>query len=777
MATITVTNTRDSGAGSLRDAIARAQAGDTIKFASTLASTTITLTSGQLAINKALTIDGTGVSNLTISGNQASQVFNVARNTTAAFKNLTIANGRTMGSGGGIQASDYSTVVVTDCRFNNNAAGVGGAISVGYGSNATVTNSQFNLNDGTLTKSGFSAGAIATAGSGVLTVRGSQFTNNKGVNGGAIYSLLGALTVEDSVFLKNSSAAGIGGGAVFTDGANPVGPGSKDSGTSVSGTIAIRRSRFEGNTTQGEGGALLLYAYGPDKLILEDSTIVGNSATTNGQYARGGGIRSTSNLTMQNVTVANNTATKQGGGLWIDGSLPVNIINSTFSGNKVTDDAGGAMFLNTTAATPVNITNTTIANNVAGRASGAMWLGSSTQAVTLKNSIVANNTAGDRYQQQIGYAPRDGGGNIEFPPPAYGNRRVAASSQTIDPKLGTLQTLNGVLLHSLLTGSPAINTGVSGAPTIDQRGLLRDSRPDVGAFEFGSLTRPTSIPALSIDSRTGLEGNSGTTDQTFTVRLSTASSQTITVNYATANGNAKAGADYIAKSGQLIFNAGETVKSIQIPIIGDLIPELSEVFYVNLSNASGASILAGQGMGIIPTDDGLPPSLSINDVSVNEGSSGTTNAVFTVKLSGTSPGRISVNYATANNTAIAGLDYTRVSGTLTFNPGETTKTLAVPILSDSLLEPNETFSVNLSNPDNARISDSSGIGTIVNTSASTQLLSASSTTLATTSQINSAGGSWFMNDLVQNSDQVLISGTSTTTPSPTSSFNLRPAPI
>jgi hypothetical protein len=87
----------------------------------------------------------------------------------------------------------------------------------------------------------------------------------------------------------------------------------------------------------------------------------------------------------------------------------------------------------------------------------------------------------------------------------------------------------------------------------------------------------------------------------------------------------------------------------------------------------------------------LPPSLSINDVSVNEGSSGTTNAVFTVKLSGTSPGRISVNYATANNTAIAGLDYTRVSGTLTFNPGETTKTLAVPILSDSLLEPNETF--------------------------------------------------------------------------------------
>ncbi len=755
MATITVTNTNDSGAGSLRTAIATAQTSDTISFASTLANKTITLTSGHLEISRTLTIDGTGASNLMISGNSASRAFYVPRSGNATFKNLTIANGRTTGSGGGILASDYSNLTVVNCRFNGNAAGVGGAISIGYGANAAVVNSQFDRNDGTLTKSGFSAGAIATNGSSVLTVRGSQFTNNRGINGGAVYSLLGSLTIEDSTFLQNSAAGGIGGGAVFTDGANPVGPGSNLSGTSVSGTIAIRRSRFEGNQAQGEGGALMLYAYGPDKLIVEDSRIVGNSVTSNGQSARGGGIRSTSNLTLRNVTVANNTALKQGGGLWIDGSLPVNIINSTFSGNKATDDAGGAMFLNTTKDTPVNIKNSTIANNTAGRASGALWLNSSTQAVTLTNAIVANNTAGDPFQQQIGYAPRDGGGNIEFPAPAYGNRRVAAGSRTVDPLLGALQTLNGVLIHPLLIGSPAINTGVTGAPTIDERGFLRDAKPDVGAVEFGSITRLAASLQLQINDTTGLEGNSGgTTDEVFTVSLSAPSSQLVTVNYATADGNAKAGADYFSRSGQLTFNPGETSKAIRVPIVGDTIPEVSEVFYVNLSSAIGASIADGQGMGIIPTDDGLPPSLSINDVSITEPSSGTTNAAFTVKLSSAGKGKITVKYATANNTAIAGQDYAATSGTLTFNPGELTKTIAVAVNSDSLAEADETFFVNLSYPNDAGISDSKGLGTIKNTTALVQSFSTTSLAQAaptTLTQPNGAGSKWFAQDLVPSS--------------------------
>ncbi|MBW4694955.1 MAG: right-handed parallel beta-helix repeat-containing protein [Lyngbya sp. HA4199-MV5] len=758
MAIITVTNTRDSGAGSLREAIARAQAGDTVKFAATLANKTITLTSGYLEINKALTIDGAGAANLTVSGNNARQVFYVPKFGTVAFKNLTIANGKTTGSGGAIQLRDYGTLTVVNCRFNNNAAGIGGAISVGYGSKATVLNSQFDGNDGTLTNSTYSAGAIATGGSSVLTVRGSQFTNNRGVNGGAIYSLLGALTIEDSTFLKNSSAGALGGGAVFADGANPIGPGS-----TVGGTIAIRRSRVEGNQTKGEGGGLFLYGYGQDKIIVEDSAIVGNAVTSNGKYARGGGLRTNSNLTLRNVTVANNTATKQGGGLWIDGGYPVNILNSTFSGNQVADDAGGAMFLNTTKETPISIKNSTIVNNTAGRASGAMWLNSSTQAVTLTNSIVANNTAGDRYQQQIGYAPRDGGGNIEFPAPGYGNLRVTASSRIVDPRLGSLQTINGVLIHPLLTGSPAINTGVSGAPTIDERGFLRDSKPDVGAFEFGSTTRPALPLQLWIDDTTGLEGNSGTSDRVFTVSLSAVSKTSVTVNYATADGNAKAGADYVARSGKLTFKPGETSKTIRVPVIGDAIPELSEVFYVNLSGATGASLGDGQGVGIIPTDDGLPPSIAIDDVSLTEPRSGTSNAVFTVKLSGAGKGKITVSYATADSTAIAGQDYKSTKGTLTFNPGETTKTIAVPVLSGTLTEADETFFVNLSNPNDARFGDGKGVATLKNAATAPLTASAASTTLA---QSNDAGGSWFTSDLATASSRDLsgVKSTSLTAP-------------
>jgi hypothetical protein len=109
-----------------------------------------------------------------------------------------------------------------------------------------------------------------------------------------------------------------------------------------------------------------------------------------------------------------------------------------------------------------------------------------------------------------------------------------------------------------------------------------------------------------------------------------------------------------------------------------------------------------------------PPSLSINDVSVPEGNSGTTSATFTVTLNPASDTTVTVNYATANGTAVAPGDYTATSGTLTFLPGETTKTIPVSVNGDTQLEPNETFFVNLSDAVNANIADGQGVGTIVN---------------------------------------------------------------
>src|SRR5207244_3390453 len=106
--------------------------------------------------------------------------------------------------------------------------------------------------------------------------------------------------------------------------------------------------------------------------------------------------------------------------------------------------------------------------------------------------------------------------------------------------------------------------------------------------------------------------------------------------------------------------------------------------------------------------------LSINDVSITEGDSGTKTMTFTVTLSSASNLTVTVNFATANGTATAPSDYVATNGTLTFNPGDLTKTINVTINGDQTPEPAEFFTVNLSNPVNTTISRGTGTGTILN---------------------------------------------------------------
>ncbi|MBW4687540.1 MAG: type I secretion C-terminal target domain-containing protein [Komarekiella atlantica HA4396-MV6] len=515
MPTIIVQNANDQGAGSLRNALAQAKDGDVIAFASGLANKTIKLTSGELSVKSDVTINGAAAKNLTISGNDKSRVFFTAYGTDVTLKNLTITDGYSRGQGGAVRVSSNSELTVDNVQFKNNVGGQGGAIHVGFRSNATVVNSTFDNNNGTITKNGFSAGAIANDNNGSLTVKGSRFTNNSGQTGGAIYTQLGPLTVENSVFLNNRSKDGAAG--IFADGASIGGP--RASASSPGGTIKVSGSHFEGNEGFGAGGALFLYGYGKDKTIVENTKIINNKSKSNYKgIAQGGGARLNGNVTVRNVTFANNTSEGQGGGLWLDGDTTsknavINLENVTFSGNRATTEKGlgGAIAINPSADAKLNVKNSTFFKNYAQKNGGAFWVVGG-QPVTLTNSIVANNTANNLSGtgQQTAFQLRDGGGNIEFPAPANSrNSRVTANSRIADPKLGSLQNVNGDLVHPLLAGSAAIGAAVAGATGTDQRGFKRDGDPDSGAYEFSGANKATSaLASTSAESTSALTGTS-----------------------------------------------------------------------------------------------------------------------------------------------------------------------------------------------------------------------------------------------------------------------------
>jgi predicted outer membrane repeat protein len=508
MATLTVTSNVDSGAGSLRAAIAIAQPGDTIQFNASLANQTITLTTGQLEIDKDLIIDGANTPGLTISGNKAHRVINVTNNVDFTLKNLTIADGKPNGvgaeaAGAGIRTGYLTTLTVENCEFENNHVNGygGGAIFAGWRSKNIVINTTFQGNS-SLGNEDRGGGAITIDTESSLSVTGSEFTNNMSIRGGAINAPLGTLTVENSTFTKNRATLGgaiyslLGslkvenstltnnnstgyGGAIFTDGASAKVDGS------TSGQIEIRNSRIEGNTGAGGGGALFLYVYNSsDKVIIEDSTIINNQVLEDSQgIAFGGGLRQDNGeFIIRNTTIANNRAliqggappwASQGGGLWMGGNSSATIDNSTFYGNRAdsTDGnggLGGAIILHN-GSNPTNINNTTIANNYAGfRGGGFEGGGSST---TLTNTLVADNISNNggkksNINHQTTTVFSDGGGNVQSLNPNPNDTKITAGVTLIDPKLGAFLDNGGVVQTPPLPGNPEIQAGAvpSGFP-------------------------------------------------------------------------------------------------------------------------------------------------------------------------------------------------------------------------------------------------------------------------------------------------------------------------
>ena len=218
-------------------------------------------------------------------------------------------------------------------------------------------------------------------------------------------------------------------------------------------------------------------------------------------------------------------------------------------------------------------------------------------------------------------------------------------------------------------------------------------------------------PSIAVRDVLVVEGNSGTTQATFVVALSAASSQTVSCSFATANGTATAGSDYTATSGSVTFAAGEIEKPVVVLVNGDTVDETQETIFLDISNVVNATVSSSRGTGFINDDDG--PTISINNVTITEGNAGTKAATFTLILSGPSVEAIAVRAITGPGTAAAPSDYNSINTVVIFQPGTVTRTVDVTIVGDTNLELNETFFVNLSEPFGTTIADGEGVCTIL----------------------------------------------------------------
>ena len=235
----------------------------------------------------------------------------------------------------------------------------------------------------------------------------------------------------------------------------------------------------------------------------------------------------------------------------------------------------------------------------------------------------------------------------------------------------------------------------------------------------GTIEDDDAPPQLSIADATASEAAPAASVR-FAVALQPVSGRTVAVAYATADDTATAGADYEAVSGMLTFPAGSSERTIAVPVTDDRIDEAPEEFTVTLSGAVNATLASARrtATGTIEDDDEAPR-LDIADATASEMVDGSMR--FTVTLQPASSGAVTVDYATADDTATAGADYTAASGTLTFPAGTTVQTIAVAVVDDQEAELPEYFTVTLSNASGAGVSVATATGTIVSDEAPLEL--------------------------------------------------------
>jgi hypothetical protein len=512
--TITVTNTSDSGPGSLRQALADVNDGDTINFAVT---GTIGLTSGELLVDKAITISGPGVGNLAVNGNAKNRVFHVTGGN-VTISGLTIQNGS--GSGGGGVLNDHATLTIDSCIVSGNFAPDSqgaGLYNDGSGSTAqlTILNTTISGNQAlstvTLTAGGGIANDGSNGGSPTLTIVNSLVQNNLAMfdqgfppfsgNGGGIYNNGASATVEITNSMVNNNGVGhLPGGSGQTFGYG--------GGIWNSGVATIAGSTVNGNVA-GHGGG----SENSATLSITGSTVNNNTAAgqvDKWEWGEGGGIDSSGTLTITNTTLNGNFAFIEGGALHGNGM----VTNSTISGNQ--SHTGGGI-----SGSPT-VTNSTISTNSAvfGGNGGGIYGGGTIRhctiagnqtdnvgggilvfgSLTIGNTILKTGTSGPNIAIESGTVTSNGY-NISND---NGGGFLTGSGDQIntDPILGPLQDDGGsTFTHALLPGSPAIDAGdpnFTPPPFFDQRGpgfdRVRNGRIDVGSFE---VQQPLPTPTLT----------------------------------------------------------------------------------------------------------------------------------------------------------------------------------------------------------------------------------------------------------------------------------------
>jgi len=464
--TVTVTNTNDSGPGSLRQALSVVNDGDTIDFAVT---GTIGLTSGELLVNDSITISGPGTASLAINGNTDGRVFHVAPGKTVTIASLTITGGNANGeffpddSGGGVY-NDHATVTLTDCAITDNSAfSLGGGI---LNDHATLTVNNCAFDHDFADNNGGALYSDGSSGSASAVITGSTLGANGAFSGGAIYNSghSGTATLHVTTSALNSNSTSDAGGAIYND----------------NGDVTLNSCTMGGNSAVSDGGGGIYNLgnfQGTATVEINSSTLSGNESGLNGGAIYNVGDNGIANVQVLNSTISANDASNFGGGVYNVGNATVQIANSTFFENIAKSSLGDSIY---------NFDDLGMGNAIA----------------TFANTIFTQNLAGNFVNNggtmtSLGYnlSTDDASGYLNGP----------GDQINTDPLLGPLQDNGGpTFTHELLPDSPAINTGdpnFTPPPFDDQRGpgypRVVKGRIDKGSFEVQTGGTPTPSPTAT----------------------------------------------------------------------------------------------------------------------------------------------------------------------------------------------------------------------------------------------------------------------------------------